>query len=544
MAAAEKVCEEGTEEYESDLDDGPLSAARRRGAASDDDEEEEGGGGSRRGSPPPSTMLGSGSDDSGGQGAAELYDDEEVYGGTEEEDEDVEYEDVREEYEAGVGGGETGVVNGEVSLAADEGKYEDNEAAAEEDEEEEAAMRREEVKKASDSEPYAVPTAGVFYQHDIRFQGQEDGNRGYQRQIFGGQKIWDPKEEAVWAHDLFNEINFHDNKHDNASIMHSVDNDYFHGCKSYYDTKIVENVKQTQFHSYDGNAKGYSDERNKYRERGSRTNQSRRTTSRISSAQNNTKSYSKSQDAEILYNAVYQQKSVQRPILPTPRVSAKIFVQKVMSTNKIQSHPQTTLVSSSGDGEATAPPKSNSSVVVSAVTGHDDMSEAERTYFLDGGSLVLGNTGARGSILDDPGSSNTTAKLPVMLFSGLHPRGPGFTSDAMVLPEFVDQRRGGNFEMRLMACESRSPILTVTGATGVQEGAISPPYFGSNCLQHFELTSPLASPSDHGVKKDPISLTSQDPMSLTYQKIPEVKGHEFINLQNRTRRYSEMSFAL
>ena len=87
---------------------------------------------------------------------------------------------------------------------------------------------------------------------------------------------------------LFNEINFHDNKHDNASIMHSVDNDYFHGCKSYYDTKIVENVKQTQFHSYDGNAKGYSDERNKYRERGSRTNQAHWTTSRISSAQNNT----------------------------------------------------------------------------------------------------------------------------------------------------------------------------------------------------------------------------------------------------------------
>ncbi|XP_066314879.1 uncharacterized protein [Miscanthus floridulus] len=171
------------------------------------------------------------------------------------------------------------------------------------------------------------------------------------------------------------------------------------------------------------------------------------------------------------------------------------------------------------------------------------MNEAERTYFLDGGSLVLGNTGARGSMLDDPGASNTTAKLSVMLFSGLHPRGPGFTSDAMVLPEFVDQRCGGNSEIRLMACESRSPILT--GATGVQEGAISPPYFGSNCLQHSELASSLASPSDHGVKKDPISLTSQDPMSLTYQKIAaEVKGHEFVNLQNRTRRYSEMSFAL
>jgi hypothetical protein len=102
-------------------------------------------------------------------------------------------------------------------------------------------------------------------------------------------------------------------------------------------------------------------------------------------------------------NAVYQQKYVQQPILPKPRASAKIFVQKVMSTNKIQSHPQTTLVSLSGDGEATVPPESNSFVVVSAVTGHDGMNEVERTYFLDGGSLVLGNTGARGSMLDDPG---------------------------------------------------------------------------------------------------------------------------------------------
>lgn len=49
--------------------------------------------------------------------------------------------------------------------------------------------------------------------------------------------------------------------------------------------------------------------------------------------------------------------------------------------------------------------------MVSAVTGNDDMNKAERTYFLDGVSLVLGNTGARGSMLDDPGSSNTTAKL-------------------------------------------------------------------------------------------------------------------------------------
>lgn len=119
-------------------------------------------------------------------------------------------------------------------------------------------------------------------------------------------------------------------------------------------------------------------------------------------------------------NIVYEQRSVQGPILPTPRASAKIFVQKVTSINKIQSHPEITLVSSSGDGEATARPDPNSSVVVSAVTGHDDMNEAERTCLLDGGSLVLGDTGARGSILDDPGSSNTLPKLPGLCINLLY----------------------------------------------------------------------------------------------------------------------------
>jgi hypothetical protein len=37
------------------------------------------------------------------------------------------------------------------------------------------------------------------------------------------------------------------------------------------------------------------------------------------------------------------------------------------------------------------------------------------------------------------------------MFSGLHPRGPGLTSDVVVLVEFVHQWRGGNSEMGLMA---------------------------------------------------------------------------------------------
>lgn len=110
--------------------------------------------------------------------------------------------------------------------------------------------------------------------------------------------------------------------------------------------------------------------------------------------------------------AVYQQRSVQPPVLPMPRASAQILVQKDTITKNIQSHPQTTLISVSDDEEATAPPETNSSVVLSAVTVQDDMKEAERSCFLDGGSLVFGDTRARSSTLDELGSTGTPAKLP------------------------------------------------------------------------------------------------------------------------------------
>lgn len=164
MAEGEKASEEA-EEYESDLDDAPLPAARRRAAASDDEEEEEesDGGGSRRGSPILSTVSYS---DSDGRGAAELYDDEEE-------------EEVSTAGGAGRGG-EAEMVKGEVAVAQeDEGKCEeDGEAApARVDGEEEAAAVGE-VKAMKGREPYAVPTTGPFYMHDNRFQDKENFRRG------------------------------------------------------------------------------------------------------------------------------------------------------------------------------------------------------------------------------------------------------------------------------------------------------------------------------------------------------------------------------
>ncbi|CAO2178465.1 unnamed protein product, partial [Urochloa humidicola] len=142
------------------------------------------------------------------------------------------------------------------------------------------------------------------------------------------------------------------------------------------------------------------------------------------------------------------------------------------------------------------------------------MMKAERNCFFNGGSLVVDDTEARSSTIYEPGSTSTPAKLPVMLFGGLHPMGPGFPSVSMATPGFVGQQRDGNSEMGLMTW---FPILT--GASGVQEGTSSSPDFGSNCP---ELASSLASSSrDHGATNHPISLTSQE--------IPEAVSHELVH---------------
>ncbi|KAK3161778.1 hypothetical protein QOZ80_1BG0081300 [Eleusine coracana subsp. coracana] len=346
MAEGEKVGEEAEDDYESDLDDAPLPAARRRAAASDDEEEEdEGGGDSGIGSPVPSTVSYS---DSDGQGGAELYDDEEELYGT---DEDDECEDVYGDSGAGGGdeGGEVEMVRGlgEVTVAQeDEGKCEEEGAAAPVSvEEETAAVREVEAKKGG--EPYAVPMIGPFYMHDNRFQDKENCSRG---QLFGEKKIWYPKDEAVWVHDRFQEINFHDSQKGDASIMHDIDHSYLKRIKSYNGAKNFDNVlmqsrsydvnnkgysnckdeavwlhdrfyeinchdaqhDNVQSHSYDCNAKGYNSAPNVYREKASRTCQSHWTTSRISSAQNN-----RSKHIEVSPNASLGKHSLETST-PTP----------------------------------------------------------------------------------------------------------------------------------------------------------------------------------------------------------------------------------
>jgi hypothetical protein len=82
--------------------------------------------------------------------------------------------------ELGAGGGEAEMVTGEAAVVEDEGKCEEEveaTAAAGVEEEEVAAMGGVvEVKKGA--EPYAVPTIGLFYMHDNRFQDKENCSCG------------------------------------------------------------------------------------------------------------------------------------------------------------------------------------------------------------------------------------------------------------------------------------------------------------------------------------------------------------------------------
>ncbi|KAM0898168.1 hypothetical protein ACQ4PT_022094 [Festuca glaucescens] len=225
MAENEKAAAE--EEYVSDVDDSPLPAMRRRAEASDDDEDGGGGGGGGRGSPPPSTVVGSDSD-SDAQGAAEVYGEDE---GSEK------CQGVQEDFGAGLGGGG----GGDAKEVADEGKYEEEEEAQAKGG---PAADGEDKAKKGVQEPYAELRIGAFFMHDDRFHDKENDSRPRQREFFGAQKLRHRKDDSVWLHDLFDEINIHDVQHDNTrrptipfrawagDRTHGVNHGYLQGTKS------------------------------------------------------------------------------------------------------------------------------------------------------------------------------------------------------------------------------------------------------------------------------------------------------------------------
>ncbi|KAL5227836.1 hypothetical protein ABZP36_016101 [Zizania latifolia] len=644
------------------------------------------------GSSAPSSVAGSDLDsdsdsDSDGQGGAEMYDEEE-------EDVDEEGSEECDEFEARGGdvGGEAKAVADEVVAAPeDEGCYEeeaeaDEVVAAPEDEgcyeeetetegeaDVEAAVEGVEVVKKG-SEPHAVPKTGAFDMHDDRFPDLENGRQGSKRNFSGGRKLWYPKDDHVWAHDRFYEINFHSTPNGNGRrprapfrawggvrthgfvhgyLERTLSRSYYHDNREEYkyvpeesytlfastkdhkgfpkepntfkfythydDTKNFVNVRR-ESHAYYGNAKGFNNAPGSYRGRVSRTyrphwriapeiysgqyirsqneeassnadvgkhpsqtlglphsslKQQSRAVYRVKavpsgrgntrdslctsstedidnaalnssvSTLDNCSQYSKSSDQgtglnfgeptkNILSsttsqairsyaesnNAVYQERSIHRPVQSTPRVPTQIFCQKLASTNKIQSH----ATRSDEDDMSTG---SVNSLVSSAVKGLKEEEVKGASFTYDGGH-VCGDTRARGLTLGDKGFIGPPALFPVMQFSGQHPSESSAPSIGMTLHGFVAQQQfGGSSEI--------SQMTWLSSATGALGETYNPPYFGSNYPQPFELMSSLVSPRDNSVAEVPVPLISQE--------IPDVVGHQPIQGQNKTRRYSEMNFA-
>ncbi|XP_047059325.1 uncharacterized protein LOC124666022 isoform X2 [Lolium rigidum] len=104
--------------------------------------------------------------------------------------------------------------------------------------------------------------------HDDRFHDKENHSRPRQREFFGGQKLRHPKDDSVWVHDLFDEINIHDVQHDNirrptipfgpwaGDRTHVVNHGYLEGTKSpsYYhgnraDYKYIPKGSLTRYES-------------------------------------------------------------------------------------------------------------------------------------------------------------------------------------------------------------------------------------------------------------------------------------------------------
>ncbi|XP_073007797.1 protein MLN51 homolog isoform X1 [Typha latifolia] len=194
-------------EYESDPEDVPLPSMRRREAS--DDEDGEGSDGRKTAGKDVMHPIGSDAE-SDGQGGAQVYDEEDAEYEEEEVDEELEEEEELE-YDEGVSADRgMHVAASKVDSTMEGGKESvgasfSGEALGEPGKDQPG----EEEKK--ENEPYAVPTSGAFYMHDDRFQ---ENGRGRHRRTFGGQKLWDTKDERAWVHDRFEEMNLQDKHYD------------------------------------------------------------------------------------------------------------------------------------------------------------------------------------------------------------------------------------------------------------------------------------------------------------------------------------------
>lgn len=152
---------------------------------------------------------------------------------------------------------------------------------------------------------------------------------------------------------------------------------------------------------------------------------------------------------------------------------------------------------------------------------------AGRGPFVYGSAQIIGPTEAVGLPHGDQNFAGTPALLPVMQFRGQHPRGLGVPAVGMALPGYVAQPGFGNSEMTWV------PVLA--GAAGALGASYCSPYITLDG-NYYAHPSGQASTSISSIKESSGTNASKLPQKN------DIVNVEFVQRQNKPRRYSEMNF--
>ncbi|KAJ0985599.1 hypothetical protein J5N97_003955 [Dioscorea zingiberensis] len=225
---------------------------------------------------------------------------------------------------------------------------------------------------------------------------------------------------------------------------------------------------------------------------------------------------------------------LQRPGSTSDQLALRVSTQQLgsRSSNGSQSSSISQTVSTLSEaGETDSPPGASKSKTALVTKGKASNQATERgSLVYNGGTQVIGASGAMGLVHGDQGFPATPALLPVMQFGGQHHN--GIPAVGMALPGYVarPQLGFGNSEMTWV------PLLAgASGALGASYGspyiALDSSYFTRSSGQSSSVTSRRES----SVNK-PADTWKQPEGS-------ETASDEYGQRQkNKPRRYSEMSF--
>ncbi|KAI3952900.1 hypothetical protein MKW92_035420 [Papaver armeniacum] len=573
--------DEEEQEYESDPEEAPLPLTMRRREASDDEEEKRDSRMDRR---------------SGGGGVVGVSDGEsDGQGGEIEEEEEEEEEEYVERVISGNDGNE--VSGGVLESFGGGGDNGDGEG-------EESVDKVEGEGEKKENEPFAVPTAGAFYMHDDRFsrkrtlggrklwESKDDRKWGHDK--FEELSLQEPKNDKERKRGAYrgswketgtdrgyvrtNRIRNYDDNNDQNSVPKSVKgrgprkyepsarnngdappNQNKHSGRTYETTMSNSNSGRTSNHTHQNAQSNPAAPVNMFlhvivaQKRDVQAGPSEK----FSVPHANSFARGKTVVDPIVKGRQYINEPV-RPLvgkfsnmqlqssgssIKSPEVVAQHNYQSTSSPNHgnigsmqyavVQQKPVNPVQPGS---QASSPPKGSSTN--SSEPGETESptgSSKSKTALVSKGKValkeVVGAAGNMGVAHSDQKYPGTPALLPVMQFAGQHNGGLGVPAVGMALPGYVAQPQlgFGNSEMTWV------PVLA--NAAGALGAPYCSPYLPVDGTYYAQPSGQTSSSASRDVSTNKQNIDWKPPAER-----PELANDEFGQRQNKSRRYSEMSF--